>query len=109
MNYYNVMSGYFRKDQYNSSSQTYEVGLKRPNAWGLYDMHGNVWEWCEDWYGPYSGGTETDPSGPGSGSYRVLRGGCWLLTAGCCRSSFRLRCDPGYRDGSLGFRLVRTP
>ena len=88
----------------NSGSKTHPVGMKRANAWGFHDMHGNVWEWCGDWYGNY-GGNATDPTGPASGSYRVLRGGCWLNFARDCRSANRFRFGPGYRSGIFGFRL----
>ncbi len=77
-----------------------------PNAWGVYDMHGNVWEWCQDRYGDYPNGSVTDPKGPSSGDYRVLRGGCWLSASRLCRSASRLRFHPGYRDHYIGFRLV---
>ena len=82
------------------------VGSFPPNAWGLYDMHGNVWEWCEDWYGDYPSGSVTDPIGANSGSVRVLRGGGWGGYAGGCRSAFRDGSAPGDRGGSLGFRLA---
>ena len=92
----------------NSSSKTHPVGGKTPNAWGLYDMLGNVLEWVEDWFGDYPGGAVTDPLGPGSGSDRVLRGGNWNSIARGSRASFRFNFAPGYRDFSLGFRLLRT-
>jgi formylglycine-generating enzyme required for sulfatase activity len=92
----------------NSGSKTHLVGQKKPNAWGLYDMHGNVWEWVEDWYGPYTAGAAVDPAGPSSGSYRVHRGGSWLYFARNCRSADRGNGAPGGRDGGLGFRLLRT-
>jgi len=93
----------------NSEQKTHPVGEKKPNAWGLYDMHGNVWEWCQDWYGDYSQGSVTDPVGLSSGSRRVFRGGSWFYGAGYCRSAIRFRCGPGYRYIILGFRLASFP
>jgi formylglycine-generating enzyme required for sulfatase activity len=90
----------------NSGNTTHPVGQKQPNAWGLYDMHGNVWEWCLDWYGNYPGGSVRDPTGPSSGTNRVLRGGCWNIYAFYCRSAYRSRLVPGYRNNILGFRLA---
>ena len=83
------------------------VGTYPANAWGLYDMHGNVWEWCSDRYGAYPAGSVTDPSGPATGSFRVIRGGCWADDAVDCRSAFRLRRGPSDRIiGGLGFRVA---
>jgi formylglycine-generating enzyme required for sulfatase activity len=91
----------------NSGSKTHAVATKQPNGWGLYDMHGNVWEWCRDWYGDYPTGLVTDPTGASSGSFRVLRGGSWYDLARLCRSANRYWSGPDYRIGILGFRLAR--
>jgi formylglycine-generating enzyme required for sulfatase activity len=88
----------------NSGRQTHPVGEKKANAWGLYDMHGNVWEWCSDWYGVYPKGSVSDPSGPSEGSCRVVRGGFWFGVAAGCRSADRSRFDPSVL--SLGFRVA---
>ncbi|MCG2759234.1 MAG: formylglycine-generating enzyme family protein [Desulfobacteraceae bacterium] len=93
----------------NSSNKTHPVAQKKPNEWGLYDMHGNVWEWCQDWFGDYPSGHVADPDGPSSGSFRVRRGGSWFSYAGVCRSASRHDGTPGGRGGHLGFRLARTP
>jgi formylglycine-generating enzyme required for sulfatase activity len=95
--------------QGNSGNQTHAVGTRRPNPWGLYDMHGNVWEWCLDWYGGYPGGTVSDPVGAAGGSYRVRRGGGWVNDPRYCRSADRYRLGPGYRRNYLGFRAALVP
>ena len=82
------------------------VGTKQANPFGLYDMHGNVLEWCSDWKRDYSASTVTDPAGPTTGSYRVYRGGSWIRSAGRCRSAFRSFSVPSYRISILGFRLA---
>jgi formylglycine-generating enzyme required for sulfatase activity len=94
-----------RKGEYRQ--QTVEVGSLPLNDWGLYEMHGNVWEWCQDWYGEYPARPVVDPQGVGSGVNRVLRGGSWLSDGGYCRSAYRHLSDPADRDGGDGFRLAR--
>jgi len=92
----------------NSGGKTHPVAQKQPNAWGLYDMHGNVYEWCQDWYDKnYPSGNVTDPTGPSSGSLRVLCGGSWSSLAEFCRSAIRYGKFSVTRNLYLGFRLVR--
>jgi len=105
--------GYTNLTQYawygaNSSNMTHSVGQKLPNPWGLYDMHGNVPEWCQDWYGPYPGGIVIDPQGPATGSIRTARGGTWFRTGGDLRSAWRNAVSPDTM-GAAGFRVVLAP
>ena len=91
----------------NSDSRTHSVGKNQANAWGFYDMHGNVLEWCADWFGK-SDAQSVDPKGPPVGTFRVLRGGCWFFYARDCRSAYRLKRDPALRNAIYGFRIASS-
>jgi formylglycine-generating enzyme required for sulfatase activity len=93
----------------NSGRTTHPVGQKLPNPSGLYDMHGNVWEWCQDWYGDYAGGSAIDPQGAAPGSYRAARGGAWDGRGRYCRSACRYSVSPVRRSSYIGFRVVLAP
>jgi len=91
----------------NSGAQTHNVGLKQPNGWGMYDMSGNVWEWCWDWFGPYFSQSEVNPRGPATGTYRILRGGSWSMDDDDgCRVAGRGWSNPSNADNKCGFRVV---
>ncbi len=92
----------------NLDGTTHPVGEKRANAWGFYDMHGQVWEWCEAWLGNYQATAVTDPSGPSAGASRVIRGGSWVNSARNARSAYCDRSPPGFRVDFLGFRCLRS-
>jgi formylglycine-generating enzyme required for sulfatase activity len=93
----------------NSGGETHPVAQKSPNAWGFHDMMGNVREWCADWYGGYPGGQVSDPTGPTTGQFRVIRGGSWEHKKGTCRIASREWWKPALRHPSLGFRLALVP
>ena len=92
----------------NSNSTTHAVGTKLPNELGIYDMSGNVWEWCNDWYDNYNSSSQINPIGALSGSYRVIRGGCWIYDACRTRVSLRYYNSPDLRYSNLGFRLAHS-
>jgi formylglycine-generating enzyme required for sulfatase activity len=93
----------------NSGGTTHPVGQKLPNPWGLYDMHGNVYEWCQDWFDTYPGGVAVDPQGPASGWSRVIRGGYWLYDARDCRSAGRMNSPPDLWLIPIGVRVLLAP
>ena len=103
------IAGEFAWTTENCDATTHPVGLKRPNSWGLYDMHGNVWEWCSDWFEPYPAKPLTDPVGPATSKYKVFKGGGWNQEAQFARSSSRFMMSPSNGIHFVGFRVVLGP
>jgi formylglycine-generating enzyme required for sulfatase activity len=106
---YNGEYPYFGEKKALNRGETVELKSLPPNQWGLYEMHGNVWEWCNDWYAKYETGSVIDPIGPANGTYRVLRGGSAFSAAADCRSAARSRCHSGGRYIRNGFRFLWNP
>jgi formylglycine-generating enzyme required for sulfatase activity len=105
--YYDHPGGYSSDSGVSTAGGTAKVGSYLPNAWGLYDMHGNVWEWVQDWFArEYPTGSVTDPVGPATVSRRIVRGGSWVNAASGCRSAVRNDHNPAHGKATIGFRLV---
>ncbi|MGF1582989.1 MAG: formylglycine-generating enzyme family protein [Gemmataceae bacterium] len=96
-------------DEEESKGPTVHVRSFRPNGWGLYQMHGNVWEWCQTWHENYTQEPRVDPVGPTKGDFRIYRGGSWAYNAASCRSGYREGCDPDLSNDDLGLRCVLAP
>ena len=90
----------------NSGNKTHDVGTKKPNELGIYDMSGNAWEWCSDWLAPYPAEAQVDPTGPATGEYHVYRGGGWYIGASTCRCTHRRQTREGYSEYALGLRVA---
>ncbi len=114
----NLQSNYWWGEPYNGGTNTVTIPIRKPqpvgtyaaNAWGLYDLHGNVWEWCNDWSGSYPKTAQTNPTGAASGTSRVIRGGSWMTGARYCRSAFSFGYAPNYYgDENIGVRVVFVP
>jgi formylglycine-generating enzyme required for sulfatase activity len=105
---FSVSQANFNKNSRRGGAETNPVGSAGANPWGLYDMQGNVWEWCWDWFGNYRTDAQTDPAGPASGTTRITRGGCYYSANAQLRAAHRGSSPPEHTDTSLGFRLARS-